>query len=314
MLEFRCVEVYKWQVLLTFESVLDMKLSPEEENFVKITKIVLDVLPKYLRKCFVEQWNKKYPNYKWQCGSASGNFLFDQLPSSTKNDWRNKGNIENLKNGNEQNWDTTTLVFALLYSGLGLTEPCRPNNQREEPLRISEAIDVIRITRNVYFAHAKSMSCPPDVFTRVMKDIKHAAKCLFDNAGREIEEIVEEGNARFSLYDKASQFFAGFVRAVGSVAGTYSAPAVDPALTTGLTDPVAFASASSYEGAAAIAHVIGAIGDDLRAGSATAGDDARREIDEIDISKIEVKLTEHQLEQVKYEERRQEELESLFNN
>ena len=259
-----------------------MNLSPEEENFVKITKVVLDVLPKYLRKCFVEQWNKKYPNYKWQCGSASGNFLFDQLPYSTKNNWRNKGNIENLKNGNEQNWDTTTLVFALLYSGLGLTEPCRPNNQREEPLRISEAIDVIRIRRNVHFAHAKSMSCPPDVFASVMKDIKHAAKCLFDNAGREIEEIQEAGILRF-----------------------------------GLSDAVGFADDMYLASASGLANVFGDVGDDLKAGSAPAGgagDDAQREIDEINISKIEVKLTKHQLERVKYEERRQEELESLFNN
>jgi len=43
-----------------------MELSDEEENFTKIAKLVLDVFPNYLRKCFIEQWNNKFPSQKWQ--------------------------------------------------------------------------------------------------------------------------------------------------------------------------------------------------------------------------------------------------------
>ena len=170
--------------------MLKMQLSTEEENFVKISKVVLDIVPKYLRKCFKRQWDNKYPDRKWQGDNASGEFLFEQLPKKAKEDGRNRVCIEHLKNGNEEEWDTTTIVFVMLYSGLKLIQDIRPKKQRIEPLRISEAIDVIRNTRNVYFAHAKGMSCSPDVFAKVMRDIRNAAKRIVDDdVEREIDEI-----------------------------------------------------------------------------------------------------------------------------
>ena len=151
-----------------------MKLSLEEKNFVKITKIILDILPKYLRKCFVERWNNKYPNMKWKSNSASGEYLYKQMPNNIKTDYTKKVRIDSVKKGNQEDWDTTTLVFVMLYSGLHLIEQCRPQTQRKEPLLISEAIDTIRNIRNVYFAHAKSMSCSNDVFERVMTELKRS--------------------------------------------------------------------------------------------------------------------------------------------
>jgi len=171
--------------------LLDMEISSEEANFVKISKAIVDFIPKYLLTCFIKIWNEKYQNRKWQSDKESGEFLVSELPDSIKNDKRNRRYIDNLKNLSEKQWDTTTLVFAMLYSGLSLTEPCRRQDQRTEPLRISEAIDVIRKARNTYFAHAERMACPSDEFERVMKDIKNAARYLADDAEREIEELIK---------------------------------------------------------------------------------------------------------------------------
>ena len=168
-----------------------MEISSEEANFVKISKAILDIVPKYLLQCFIKIWNEKYQNRKWQSDNESGEFLVSELPDSIKNDKRNKRYINNLKNLSEKQWDTTTLVFAILYSGLSLTEPCRQQGQRTEPLRISEAVDVIRNARNTCFAHAQHMACPSDEFERAMEDIKNAARYLDDDAEKEIEQLVK---------------------------------------------------------------------------------------------------------------------------
>ena len=165
----------------------NMELSDENKNFVKIVKIVLDIVPKYLRKCFIAQWDNKYHNQTWQTGLASGQFLFNELPKSVRNNGKNRPYIDNLSTGVEENWDTTTLVFAFLYSGLALVPKCRGKSNRIHPLLISEEIDVIREIRNSAFAHASTMSCPGPDFTKIMTDIKSVAKNLF---GKEAEDDI----------------------------------------------------------------------------------------------------------------------------
>ena len=167
-----------------------MELSVEETNYMKITKIVVETIPKYLRRCFIQQWNKRYPKKKWKSGSASGMFLFNQLPEKIKNNKNNETSIDKIKAGNEQMWDTSTLVLIMLNSGLKLIQGVRPSKERSTPLRISEEIDIIRGIRNLHFAHASSMSCSSDEFTKIMTDIKSTARNIFDkNAEKEIDEI-----------------------------------------------------------------------------------------------------------------------------
>jgi len=267
-----------------------MQLSPEEENFVKITKVIVEIVPKFLRKCFIEKWDKKYPNRKWKSNEASGKFLFQELPSTTKNDWRKKKYIDNLKKGNEQDWDTTILVFAMLYSGLNLMEPCRPREQRTEPLRVSEAIDIIRNIRNVYFAHAISISCPYKEYARVMKDIRRTTKLLFHGADKEVHQIIAEapviGLLR-RLYNWLSYAieFVALCFGIGRQ-GQHSAGVI------------------SY-----VEHFVMNL-----VARCIVPDVGVWEIDQIYFSYIEGKLTDQQLKQIEYEKRRQEELESLLNN
>ena len=162
-----------------------MELTVEEKNFVKVAKVILDVVPKYLRKCFVRLWNVAYEKERWQSNTASGEILHGKLSGKDKKDFRAK----NLKGGNEEEWDTSTLVFALLNSELNLTEKCRPKNERTEILRVSEAIDEVRLARNAYFAHATNMSCDSDNFTSIMKRIRNAAMFLDDHSEAELDKI-----------------------------------------------------------------------------------------------------------------------------
>ena len=166
-----------------------MQSSDEEENFIKITKLVLDIFPKYLRKCFIEQWNKKYPGQTWQGDSASGTFFFNALPAKVKSSRNRQIYIEKLKKGNEQEWDTTTVVYALLETGIQLVEGSRAKNERKDPLRISEQIEILRDVRN-FIAHASNMSCSCTKFTEILTEIKSKTTDIFDvKAVKEIEDI-----------------------------------------------------------------------------------------------------------------------------
>jgi len=166
-------------------------LSAEEENFIKVTKIILEVVPMHLRTLFIETWDQKYPNNKWQSDSASGNFVFNEIPNDAKKG-RNRVYASNMKSGNESDWDTTTLVYAMLYSQLNLIPICRPDGQRSAPLLISEEIDKIRKIRNEFFAHAASMKCSSATFKDIEFEIKSAAKNIFGiKAKNDIDEIVQ---------------------------------------------------------------------------------------------------------------------------
>jgi len=166
-------------------------LAVEEANFVRITKVVVDIVPKHLRQCFKQQWNKKYPNKKWNSDKASGDFIINELRTSiTKNEIK-QIYVEKLEKGEEQEWDTNTLAFALLDSGLKLIESCRPKCQRTSPFRISEGIEIIRDIRKSFFAHAANMSCSYAEVAEITAKIKIVAQNIFgQDAVDEIEEVM----------------------------------------------------------------------------------------------------------------------------
>jgi len=169
------------------DGIISTELSNEKENFVKIARIVLDVVPHYLRKLFITKWEKKYPNEKWQSNIISGNALVAKIAKVDKR------YADRLKAGDEQKWDTTILVYVFLYSNLNLIDQCRnPKETRIPPLRISEEIDIIRETRNEYFGHLPQMSCPSHDFTAIVDKLKSVAKNIFDadaDAEKEIDDI-----------------------------------------------------------------------------------------------------------------------------
>ena len=157
-----------------------MRQYPEEENFAKLSNIILDIVPKYLRKCFIREWDKKYPDRQWQSNNANGEFLFEQLPENVKKKLSKKKKRDRLISGNEQKWDTFTLVLAILSSGLDFTDE----------VGVREAIQAIINTRKIYLEHSSSMSCPTNAFAKVMTNLRNAARILADNdSEKEIDEI-----------------------------------------------------------------------------------------------------------------------------
>jgi len=176
------------------------ELTVKEVNFVKITKIVLDVLPKYLRKCFIEHWNRKYSAKQWNSDEASGQFLINKIPKKTKKT-TTKDVLERLSEGNEEKWDTTTLVYVMLFSDLDLVPKRRGKEERVPPLLISEEIDIIRDNRNKAFAHAETMVCSSDEFRKTIAELKSAAKNIFgEGAYNEIDSIAKS-QARMQMSD-----------------------------------------------------------------------------------------------------------------
>ena len=163
-----------------------MTLAVEEENFIKIAKIVLDIVPKYLRQLFIAKWNSNYPNKKWQSDAASGSALGAEIGNVSKR------YFEKVMAGNEEKWDTTILAYVFLYSGLSLIDKVRDKEWRVGPLPllISEEIDIIRETRNIFFGHSVQMSCPSFEYTTIVHTFKRVARNIFGaHAEIEIDEF-----------------------------------------------------------------------------------------------------------------------------
>ena len=174
---------------VALDGVISMELSNEEENFVKIAKIVLDVVPHYLRKLFITKWEEKYPNEKWESNIISGNALVAEMTKvgkKVRKDYKDK-----LEAGDEQQWDTTILVYVFLYSGLNLIDQ-----------RISGKIDIIRETRNEFFGHATQMPCPSHDLTAIVNKLKLVAKNIF---GADVEKEIDDiGNVPIDTQSTAN--------------------------------------------------------------------------------------------------------------
>jgi len=156
-----------------------MVFSPEGENFVKLSYIILDIGAKYLRKLFKKKWDEKYPTKKWNSDSTSGEYLHSALTRKFTRAIHMKVYVDKWKTGKEHEWDTTTLVKALLNSDLSLIDDiCK------------KQLEIIRNIRNDYFAHLPSMSCLYEEFIEVLAKFKTAANDLFgEEAKSEIDEI-----------------------------------------------------------------------------------------------------------------------------
>ena len=182
-----------------------MEISSEEENFIKLAKIFLDAAPRYLRELFIDKWNQKHPNKKWQSDNEHGALLIEELPPAIRNNNKNNLYLKKMKSGNEKDWDTTTLVFVMLFSQLNLIEGCRPKHQRSSPLHISEEIDIIRETRNKFFAHASSMKCSSDTFKDIVSKMKTVAKNVFGGDAENEISRIEKLPVKVVLTDQQKQ-------------------------------------------------------------------------------------------------------------
>lgn len=156
-----------------------MELTPERNNFIKLAYVIVEIIPKYLRKLFVQEWNNKYPGNEWKSNTVSGSYLKGILSNAFKKNKNKEFYIEKLSKGNEQEWDTTTLIQAIVYGGLRLIPEYREKGNRKLPLRISEQIEILKDIRNEFYGHSSCMSLSNEDFHEVMKDIKNAAENIF---------------------------------------------------------------------------------------------------------------------------------------
>ena len=167
-----------------------MASSPEQDNFVKLSFILLDVVARYLREYFVRHWDQKYPDEKWHGDVEKKNERLKSLLVTPKGKPKKDRYSINILKTNETDWDISTLVHALLFSNFNLVEDCRDEGKRTTPLLDSEEIDIIREIRNSDYGHKSSPSCSFDEFFDIMKRIKSAAKNLFgEDAEKEIYKI-----------------------------------------------------------------------------------------------------------------------------
>ena len=169
-----------------------MDLKKTNENFVKLAKMILDTMPKYMRVLFKDRWNAKYPIQPWTNDTTSGQHLCSLITNArNQNQSKIHPSMEHMiRGGDVEEWDPTILFFVFLYANLNLIDACRPQDQRVKPLSMSENIDCLRVIRNTFFSHRPSMSVPD--FEKTSTDIKDIAKNVFGNvAENEIEEIAK---------------------------------------------------------------------------------------------------------------------------
>ena len=170
-----------------------MELKDEHENFVKLVKIIIEVLPKHLRALFVNKWDTNNPTQQWANDAASGQLLHNAIPQSVKKNKRSfhKTLEQMILAGDIEKLDPTALFFVLLFAELNLISTCRPKKERNPPFTESENIDRFREIRNTFFGHVTNMSISAVDFGYISTELKAIAKDVFGNtAENEIDQIV----------------------------------------------------------------------------------------------------------------------------
>ena len=165
-----------------------MDLTREQENFCKLTKMIIEIMPKHLRQLFVTEWKAKFPSQPWTDDNVSGQLLFNAIPPSakTRNGDLNRKELQpKILSGDANSWDPTILCYLFFNANLQLIDTCRPYTQRPA------AIDHFRELRNSYFGHAANMSISVNDFETLSKEIKDIAKVVFGAvAENEIDQII----------------------------------------------------------------------------------------------------------------------------
>ena len=138
-------------------------LSAQEENFFKVSYLVLDVVPTQLRNYFKQLWDTKYPRSPWLDTSACG-----QRFLSTE-----RGIPKHLRSsiglGDRTKWDGTTLFAVLLFSSHTLITRNTP---------VYQAIDSLRSLRNAHYGHLTSTKMETTDYQRIIAEVKAAFKVL----------------------------------------------------------------------------------------------------------------------------------------
>ena len=173
----------KFRIALILGAMSSMEKSDKTPDYYeKLSVIISRTVPKYLRQCFIEQWNAKFPEQPWKSGSeSSGTDLINAIPDNKKQKHLQKFNEykDKLHCGNEEEWDTDILVHIIIDFGLSICDNS-----------IKGDIVKLRQTNSQFASFTRDKPCVPTESDKMIADIIDAAKKLFQrDAEDEISKI-----------------------------------------------------------------------------------------------------------------------------
>ena len=145
-----------------------LALTPEEERYWRLVKVIIDDMPRKLSDLFRSAFQATY-GWKWVDNLTMGKFFVAMIPNSNK---RDKHITTIVEQGISEQFDPTVLFFCLLYSGTNLLLPgARKKEFRMSPFYESERVDQLREQRNAV-AHATTPSLSEADFQTRIQDIE----------------------------------------------------------------------------------------------------------------------------------------------
>ena len=163
--------------------------SDGELRFFRLAKGVVDFSTAALRKVFIQEWNSLYESSPWQNNTTSGTQLLAEERASSRlydpaysRDYQHIK--DNLSSGNVDEWDVTTLVFALKYShALSTSRSSRRGR------RILNALHQLKGVRNALIAHAYKSAISQSKFKRNIDTLSQTVEVLVTNSDPLVEKL-----------------------------------------------------------------------------------------------------------------------------
>jgi hypothetical protein len=148
-------------------------------GYFRLAKGVVNHSTAALRKVLKQEWNYLYPLTPWRNDGTSGSqMLAEEQPSSRLYDPKFAKDYQaikdHLRHGDVEQWDVSTLVFALLYSYA--LSGIRDNGRHWR--RVKNAIHEIKEVRNTVLSHACKASIDRSTFQRIFGILERAVEDL----------------------------------------------------------------------------------------------------------------------------------------
>ena len=158
-----------------------MMYSQEQLNFFRLCHVVFILIPQGLRQIFKKEWDFRYKTSlgEWKDTPKNGKDFYKKESKASRK--RNAPCLVTIHKGNTADWDCTSLIFAILYSGSIGTTLNPP---------VKSAVDDIRQVRNKKVAHNSEAKLTDDDFQTSVDRVLNA----FTSLGLPASEIQEIKN------------------------------------------------------------------------------------------------------------------------
>ena len=162
------VYAFKRLVYISFQNsnMSVAPLTPDQENFWRLIRILWDDVPRRLRVFFKSKYHQLF-NIAWGDNQLSGEFFIANC--DTRHILQHI--IDTIRQGDTALYDCTALFTCLLYSGTEILLPKLRRGTRTPPIRDSERVDELRKMRNE-LAHSTSASVPSATFNTKLSSLE----------------------------------------------------------------------------------------------------------------------------------------------